>query len=135
MADQFGVEPDALRQLSTRRGELGSRATGVMSAAQAQIAQRGPACGEDVLGGQFADGPRGFVHRLARVAAWVGARAALLDYNAQRLRYTWGRFEAIRPGRGLGYLIVGSQLVMGLSHGRFVFRCVVWMTTVMWLPR
>ena len=39
-----------------------------------------------------------------------------MDYDAQRPRYTCGRFEAILPSLGLGYLIIGSQLVMGFSQ-------------------
>jgi hypothetical protein len=122
MAQHCGVQSDALGAVSTRVGERGSRATAVMSAARAQIAAKGPGWGEGVLGSGFAVGPHGFVHRLATVAAPVGATAAVLkNYDAQRLRYTCGRFAAIRAGLGLGYLIVGSGLVMGFSQGRFVF--------------
>jgi hypothetical protein len=87
-AEQFGVEPDELRAVSARVGELGSQASGVMSATRAQIAAKGPCWGEDVLGGQFAAGPNGFVSQLARVAASVHAKATLLNYYAERLEYT-----------------------------------------------
>jgi hypothetical protein len=88
MAEQFGVEPDALRAVSSRVGELGSRASGVMSAAQAQIAAKGTCWGEGQLGSQFADGPAGFVSQLAKVAASVHAKATLLNFYAERLKYT-----------------------------------------------
>jgi uncharacterized protein YukE len=88
MAQQFGAEPDELRAVSTRLGELGSRANAVMSSARAQVAAKGPVWGEGPLGSQFADGPNGFESQLARVAESVHARAALLNYYADRLRYT-----------------------------------------------
>jgi hypothetical protein len=88
MAEQFGVESGGLRAVSAGVGELGSRASGVMSAAQAQIAAKGPAWGEGTLGSQFADGPNGFVDQLAKVAASVQAKATLLTYYAERLSYT-----------------------------------------------
>lgn len=88
MAKQFGVEPVELRAVSARVGELGSRASGVMSSAQAQIAAEGPCWGGGSLGGQFTDGPDGFVGQLARVAESVQAKATLLTYYAERLRYT-----------------------------------------------
>jgi uncharacterized protein YukE len=88
MAQQFGVDPDELRQVSGGVGELGSRASGVMSAAQAQIAAKGPAWGEGSLGSQFADGPNGFVSQLAQVAQSVHAKATLLNYYAERLNYS-----------------------------------------------
>jgi uncharacterized protein YukE len=87
-AEQFGVEPDELRGVSARVGELGSRASGVMSAAQTQIAGKGPCWGEGTLGSQFADGPNGFVSQLARVVASVHAKATLLNYYAEQLRHT-----------------------------------------------
>jgi uncharacterized protein YukE len=88
MAQQFGVKPDELRAVSTHMGELGSRASGLMSAAQAQIAAKGPCWGEGQLGSQFADGPNGFVSQLARVAQSVHAKATLLNYYADQLKYT-----------------------------------------------
>jgi hypothetical protein len=88
MAEQFGVQPDELRQMSTGVGELGSRASGVMSAAQAQITAKGPAWGHGQLGSQFADGPNGFVSQLAKVAESVHAKATLLNYYADQLKYT-----------------------------------------------
>lgn len=88
MAQQFGVEPAELRAVSTCVGELGSRASTVMSSAQAQIAAKGPVWGEGSLGSQFADGPNGFVSQLARVVQSVHAKAMLLNYYAERLRYT-----------------------------------------------
>ena len=88
MAEQFGVQPDELRGVSTRVGELGSQANAVMSAAQAQIAAKGPAWGEGTLGSQLADGPNGFVNQLARVAQSVHAKAKLLNYYADQLKYT-----------------------------------------------
>ena len=96
MAEQFGVEPGGLRAVSAGVGELGFRASGVMSAAQAQIAAEGPCRGEGSLGRQFADGPNGFVGQLARVArgaASVQAKAALLTSYADQLRYIADVFQ------------------------------------------
>ena len=87
MAQQFGVKPGELRVVSTGVGELGSRANTVMSAAQVQIAAKGPCWGEGTLASQFADGPNGFVSQLARVAQSVHAKAKLLDYYADQLKY------------------------------------------------
>jgi hypothetical protein len=83
MAEQRDREPDALRQLSTRLGERGSRANPVLSAAQAQIAANGRAGGGGVLGSRFAHGPQSFVRQLATVAGRVGAQPALLNSYAQ----------------------------------------------------
>jgi len=88
VAEQFGVKPVELRAVAAHVGELGSRASGVMSAAQAQIAAEGPCWGGGSLGGQFADGPDGFVGQLARMAESVHAKAKLLTYYADQLRYT-----------------------------------------------
>jgi hypothetical protein len=121
MTERFGVEPDRLGVVSAGVGERGSRANPVLSAARAQIAAEGRAGGGGVLGRGFAHGLPGFGGQWATVAGWVGARAVLVDSYAQRRRYAWGRFRAIGPGGGLGYLIVGSPLVMGLSHGSRVF--------------
>jgi hypothetical protein len=88
MAEQFGLEPDELRGGATRVSEPGSRVNGVMSAAQALIAAKGPVWGGNTLGGQFGDGPNGFVSQLARAAASVCAKAALVNYYAERLTHT-----------------------------------------------
>lgn len=88
MAEQFGVEPNELRAVSVRVGELGVGANGVISAVQVQIAAKGPAWGHGELGDHFADGPNGFVSQLAKVAASVHAKATLLNYYAEQLRYT-----------------------------------------------
>lgn len=117
VAEHCGVEPDALGAVSIRVGELGLRANPVWSAAQAQIAARGRACGGGVLGSGFVHGRHGFVGRWATVAAPVGAK----DHDAKRLRYTRGCFPAMRAGLGVGYLIIGSGLVRGFSDGSFVF--------------
>jgi hypothetical protein len=122
MAEQRDVELDALRQLSTRLGERGSRADRVLSAAQAQIAATsGRAGGGGVLDSRFAHGPQSFMRRWSMVAGWVGAQAALVHSYAQPLRCTCGRVPGIRPGLALRYLIIGSQLVMSFSHGSFVY--------------
>jgi hypothetical protein len=95
MAEHFGVQPDALRAVSTCAGELGSRASGAISAAPAQIAAQGRACGGGVLGSQFADGPDGLMSHFATVAASMRAKTAPSNYDAQRLRYPCGHFHAI----------------------------------------
>jgi hypothetical protein len=111
VSQRCGVQPDALRARSTRVGERGSRTTGVLSAAQVQIAAKGPAWGVDVGGSQFTRGRHGFVRQLATVGASVSAKAALLSYDAARPRSTCG---------ALRYLIIGSALVTSFSHGRCV---------------
>lgn len=111
VAQRFGVQPDALRARSTRVGERGSRTTGVLPAAQVQIAAQGRACGRGVAGRGFTRGRHRVVRQLATVGALVGAKAPLLDYDAARPRSTCG---------ALRYLVVGSALVTGFSHGRCV---------------
>jgi hypothetical protein len=120
VAEHFGVGPDGRPAVSTWVGELGSRASGVMLAAPAQVAVKSRVWGGGVTGSGFADGPNGFVGQLTTVAGGVGANAALVNYDALRLRHPCGHFHAVRAGLALGYLIIGSQLVTSFSHGRCV---------------
>lgn len=80
-----GVDSFGWASFSAGRGVVGGAGTD---------AAKGHAWGGRVLGNGFADGPNRLVSQLATVAAWVGAEAALWDYDAQRPRYTVWAFRS-----------------------------------------
>ena len=123
LAEQFGVPPDALRQVSICLGELDFRATGVVSAAQAQITARGP-YGVRCAGWSVRRWPESFVSQLA-AAALLGTKelfrgAATIHLRTFPCDPTGSGFDTSSSGRSWSWvclMVFLSYPIGGVDDG------------------